>query len=104
MSPNNMGVFCCAGGLVLLLKIAAVSHSKAEISYDDYKDLKQMVSRHPSLQSQVVESLADNKITYDELSKLEDEAENLNRGQFKQEFRLEFAKSMGNTPVSVAHK
>ena len=104
MSPNNMGVFCCAGGLVLLLKIAAVNHSKAEISYDDYKDLKQLVARHPSLQSQVVEFLSDNKITYDELSKLEAEAETINRGQFKQEFRTDFAKAKLSGTVTVAHK
>ncbi len=100
MSPNNLGVFCCAGGLVLLLKIASVNHSKAEISFDDYKDLKRLVSIHPVLQTQVVEFLADNKITYEELSKLEEEAENLRRSSFKQEFRTELAKATGTTMMA----
>lgn len=104
MSPNNMGVFCCAGGLVLLLKIAAVNHSKSEISYDDYKDLKQLVARHPGLQSQVVEFLSDNKITYEELSKIEAEADLINRGQFKEEFRTDFAKAKLSGAVSVSRR
>jgi len=95
MSPNNMGVFCCAGGLVLLLKIASVNHQKAEISFDDYKDVKRLVSIHPELQQQVAGFLVNNKITHEDLGKLEDEAENLQRSRVKREFRSEYAKATG---------
>lgn len=100
---NNMGVLCCVGGIALVLKIAAVQHGKSEISFDEYKDLRQMVSIQPELQVKVMERLAiDNKITYEALGQLENTAEMLKRNKFKQEFRTDVAKSKTTSGFSQA--